>query len=132
MADLIRVNIVTPNDKEIICDTDFVVVRLDEGEIGFLPGHTPLLGKVTNDYVRYGETYVHIENGIVDYNNNTLTVICQNAAIGKSKEDALNNLKGKKEKYLKESKRKLVDFTEAERDLAKSIKEASLGRYAKL
>lgn len=129
--DFIHVSIVTPNDSEISCDTDFVVVRLDTGEMGFLINHTPVLGKITLDYVRFKDTYVIVENAIVDFNDNVLTVICQNAAVGFSREDALNKLKEKKEKYLNESKRKLVDFTEAERDLARSIKEAGLGKYVK-
>ena len=130
-SDFIHVSIVTPNDSESSCDTDFVVVRLDSGEMGFLINHTPVLGRITLDYIRYKDTYVIVENAIVDFNDNVLTVICQNAAIGTSRDDAINNLNEKKEKYLKESKRKLVDFTEAERDLAKSIKEAGLGKFVK-
>ena len=130
-SDFIHVSIVTPNDSEISCDTDFVVARLDSGEMGFLINHTPVLGRITLDYVRYKDTYVIVENAIVDFNDNVLTVICQNAAAGSSPDDAKKNLNEKKEKYLKESKRKLVDFTEAERDLAKSIKEAGLGKFVK-
>ena len=130
-SDFIHVSIVTPNDSEISCDTDFVVARLDSGEMGFLVNHTPVLGRITLDYVRYKDTYVIVENAIVDFNDNVLTVICQNAAVGTSRDDALKNLNEKKEKYLKESKRKLVDFTEAERDLARSIKEAGLGKFVK-
>lgn len=130
-TDFIHVSIVTPNDSEISCDTDFVVARLDSGEMGFLINHTPVLGKITRDYIRYKDTYVIVENAIVDFNDNILTVIAQNAEVGTSVSDAIKNLEEKKEKYLKESKRKLVDFTEAERDLAKSIKEAGLRNFAK-
>ncbi len=130
-TDFIHVSIVTPNDSEISCDTDFVVARLDSGEMGFLINHTPVLGKITLDYIRYKDTYVIVENAIVDFNDNVLTVIAQNAAVGTSVSDAIKNLEEKKEAYLKESKRKLVDFTEAERDLAKSIKEAGLRNFAK-
>lgn len=130
-TDFIHVSIVTPNDSEISCDTDFVVARLDSGEMGFLINHTPVLGKITLDYIRYKDTYVIVENAIVDFNDNVLTVICQNAAVGTSRDDAIKNLEAKKEDYLKESKRKLVDFTEAERDLARSIKEAGLRNFAK-
>ena len=130
-TDFIHVSIVTPNDSEISCDTDFVVARLDSGEMGFLINHTPVLGKITLDYIRYKDTYVIVENAIVDFNDNVLTVICQNAAVGTSRDDAMKNLEAKKEAYLKESKRKLVDFTEAERDLARSIKEAGLRNFAK-
>ena len=130
-TDFIHVSIVTPNDSEISCDTDFVVARLDSGEMGFLINHTPVLGKITLDYIRYKDTYVIVENAIVDFNDNVLTVIAQNAAVGVSRDDAIKNLEEKKETYLKESKRKLVDFTEAERDLAKSIKEAGLRNFTK-
>ena len=130
-TDFIHVSIVTPNDSEISCDTDFVVARLDSGEMGFLINHTPVLGKITLDYIRYKDTYVIVENAIVDFNDNVLTVIAQNAAVGVSRDDAIKNLEEKKETYLKESKRKLVDFTEAERDLAKSIKEAGLRDFTK-
>ena len=130
-TDFIHVSIVTPNDSEISCDTDFVVARLDSGEMGFLINHTPVLGKITLDYIRYKDTYVIVENAIVDFNDNVLTVIAQNAAVGTSRDDAIKNLEEKKEAYLKESKRKLVDFTEAERDLAKSIKEAGLRNFTK-
>ena len=130
-TDFIHVSIVTPNDSEISCDTDFVVARLDSGEMGFLINHTPVLGKITRDYIRCKDTYVIVENAIVDFNDNILTVIAQNAEVGTSVSDAIKNLEEKKEKYLKESKRKLVDFTEAERDLAKSIKEAGLRNFAK-
>lgn len=130
-TDFIHVSIVTPNDSEISCDTDFVVARLDSGEMGFLINHTPVLGKITRDYIRFKDTYVIVENAIVDFNDNILTVIAQNAEVGTSVSDAIKNLEEKKEKYLKESKRKLVDFTEAERDLAKSIKEAGLRNFAK-
>ena len=95
-TDFIHVSIVTPNDSEISCDTDFVVARLDSGEMGFLINHTPVLGKITLDYIRYKDTYVIVENAIVDFNDNVLTVIAQNAAVGTSRDDAIKNLEEKK------------------------------------
>ena len=127
----ISVSIVTPNDPKIVSKTDYVVVKLDEGEMGFLINHTPLIGKISNGFVRFNEKCVAVENGIVDFNNNELTVICQNAILGDDYSDALNKLKIKKEENLKESKRKLVDFTQAERDLVKSLKEAQLRGFTK-
>lgn len=129
--DKIIVEIVTPNDKKITCETDFVVCKTDEGEIGFLINHTPLIGKISDGFIRYDDKVVVIKNGIIDFKNNLLSCICQDAEIGKDLNDAINNLKIKQDKYLKEAKRKLVDFTEAEKNLAKSIKEASLGKYHK-
>lgn len=127
----ISVSIVTPNDPKIVSETDYVVVKLDEGEMGFLINHTPLIGKSSKGFVRFNNKCVAIENAIIDFNNNTMTVICQNAELGNDYQDALNKLDLKKAENLKESKRKLVDFTQAERDLVKSLKEAKLGNFAK-
>lgn len=130
-SELITVNIVTPNNSSITDETEFVVCKLDEGEYGFLKGHTPLIGRLSKGFIRYNDKVVAIENGIVDFNDNVLTCICQGAEVGNTYEDALKKLNEEKEKILKDSKRKLVDFTEAERDLAKALKEAKLGNFAK-
>lgn len=127
----ISVIIVTPNDPKIVSETDYVAIKLDEGEMGFLINHTPLIGKISNGFVRFNDKCVAVENGVVDFNNNVMTVICQNAQLGDNYQDALEKLNLKKEENLKESKRKLVDFTQAERDLVKSLKEAKLGNFAK-
>ena len=40
-SNLISVCIVTPNDPKIVSKTDYGVIKLDEGEMGFLINHTP-------------------------------------------------------------------------------------------
>lgn len=126
---LINICIVTPNDPKIVSLADYVLVKLDEGEMGFLINHTPLIGKISNGFVRFNDKCVAVENGIVDFIDNTMTVICQNAQLGLNYQDALDKLNSKKENNLKEAKRKLVDFTQAEHDLLKSLKEAKLGNF---
>lgn len=132
MEEKIQINIVTPNAKAIEGETDFVVCKLDEGEYGFLINHSPLIGKISDGFIRFNDTYVAISNGIVDFNENVLTCFCQNAKTGATYDEALNNLRKEQEEILKESKRKLVDFTEAERNLALALKEAKLGGFSKL
>ena len=129
--DTIKINIVTPNSKAIDGETDFVVCKLDEGEYGFLINHSPLIGRISDGYIRFNDKYVAISNGIVDFNDNVLTCFCQNACLGNSIEDANNNLRKEQEAILKDAKRKLVDFTEAERNLALALKEAKLGSVKK-
>ena len=131
MADTIKISVVTPNEKSIEGTSEFVVCVFDTGEYGFLPNHSPVVGKISDGYIRYDNTYIAIQNGIVDFNNNVLTCFCQNAITGSSVEDAKNNLLKMQEEILKDAKRKLVDFTEAERDLALALKEAKLGAYKK-
>ena len=131
MDGAITVNIVTPNNASIVAKTDFVVCKLDEGEYGFLKNHTPLIGRLSKGFIRYDNTVVAIENGIVDFNDNVLTCICQESASASSYQEALDKLSSEREKILNDSKRKLVDFTQSERDLAKALKEAKLGSFSK-
>ena len=131
MDDLIKVHIVTPNNESINADTDFVVCKLDEGEYGFLKNHTPLIGRLSNGFIRYNDKVTAVINGIVDFNDNVLTCICQEACEGSTYDEAYNKLIEERERILKDSKRKLVDFTEAERDLVKALQEAKLGSFAK-
>lgn len=130
-TDFITVNIVTPNNNAINAQTDFVVCKLDEGEYGFLKGHTPLIGRLSSGFIRYNDKVSAVENGIVDFNDNVLTCICQEAFEASTYEEAKEKLLEEREKILKDSKRKLVDFTQAERDLALAIKNAKLGEFAK-
>ena len=130
-SDLITVNIVTPNNEEIKAETDFVVCKLDEGEYGFLKNHTPLIGRLSNGFIRYNDKVTAVVNGIVDFNDNVLTCICQEAYEDSSYDNAYKKLLEERERILKDSKRKLVDFTEAERDLALALKEAKLGGFVK-
>lgn len=129
--DLIKVHITTPNDSPIIDETDFIVCKTDEGEIGFQKNHSPLIGRITEGFVRYNNKYVAIKRGIIDYKDNELIIICQNAHTGETYQEALKLLEEEQHEILAKSKRKLVDFTQAERDLVKCIKEAGAGRIAK-
>ena len=131
MAETIKITVVTPNAHSIEGESDFVVCVFDTGEYGFLVNHSPVIGKITDGYIRYDDNYIAISNGIVDFNNNVLTCFCQNATTGSTAIEAKENLKKIQEEILKDAKRKLVDFTEAERDLALALKEAKLGQYSK-
>ncbi len=125
----IKISIVTPNSEVIEDTTEFVVVKTDEGEIGFLKDHTPLIGKISNGFCRLNDYVVAIKNGILDFNNNVCNIICQDSYKASTYDEAIKLMEKRSLDNLNKSKMKLVDFTEAEKDLVKSIKEASLGRY---
>ena len=62
---------------------EFAVLAAHDGEIGFLPGHSPLISELGIGEVRLmdqSETdYYVIEGGIVDVRDNTVTVLAENA-----------------------------------------------------
>lgn len=125
---MIKINVVTPNGEIANDDTNFVVARLDTGEMGFLENHTPVIARISDGYVRYNEKYIAVIGGVIDVNNNVITVVCQQATVGASLEEAKEIMALNKKKHLNENKRKMVDFAEAEKELIKNIKKAGASK----
>ena len=125
---MIKLNVSSPNGEIANVETDFVVARTDTGEMGFLENHAPVIARISDGFVRYNNKYIAISGGIIDVNNNVITVVCQYAMEGDSLEDSQSKLKDYLEKQLKESKRKMVDFAQAEKELVKNIKKAGASK----
>jgi len=125
---MIKLNVSSPNGEITNIETDFVVARTDTGEIGFLENHAPLIARISDGFIRYNNRYVAIKGGIIDVNNNNITVVCQNAMEADTLENAKNMLNEYLERQLKESKRKMVDFAQAEKELVKNIKKAGASK----
>lgn len=127
---MLHVSIVTPNGVILEDDFSYVAASGDEGQLGILPGHIPLMMKISKGFVKLKkednqEIYVSIVNGILELLNNNISVIAQDGHIGNTYEEAeemrLERLKNRED----ENKRLLVDFVGAENEIIKSIKEAS-------
>ena len=125
---MIKLNVSSPNGEIVNVETDFVVARTDTGEMGFLENHAPVIARISDGFVRYNNKYIAISGGIIDVNNNVITVVCQYAMEGDNLEDSQSKLKDYLEKQLKESKRKMVDFAQAEKELVKNIKKAGASK----
>ena len=125
---MIKLNVSSPNGEITNIETDFVVARTDTGEIGFLENHAPLIARISDGFIRYNNRYVAIKGGIIDVNNNNITVVCQNAMEADTLENAKNMLNEYLERQLKESKRKMVDFAQAENELIKNVKKAGASK----
>ncbi|MGN6203395.1 F0F1 ATP synthase subunit epsilon [Humibacter sp.] len=82
----IKVSVVSA-DREIWSgDASMVVARTTIGEVGILPGHTPLLGTLAEGEVRItlpgGERLVaSAADGFVSFENNELTVLAGKAEL---------------------------------------------------
>lgn len=124
-----RIVVITPNKKLVDEDCEFLTVLGDEGQVGILPNHIPLIMKISNGYIKIvngdSEKFVVITGGVLDNNKNVIIIVAQEGAIGSSLEEATNVLNKIRAERLKMNKEKLVDFAEAELELAKAIKEAN-------
>ncbi len=119
---MIKINIVTPRGEVVNDETDFLVVRSDTGEMGFLPNHTPIIARITKGFIRYNQKYVAVNGGVIDINNNIANIVCQYASISDSSEKAQQLIEDFQKEQIKENKRKMVDFAQAEKELVKNIK----------
>ena len=126
---MFKIIIITPSSELINQECDFITASGDNGQIGILENHLPTLMKISNGYVKVVtndyESYVAINNGILDFNNNICNVVCQMATLGSSYEEAKYALDQLELERVNNNKKKMVDFVDAERELLKAIKEAN-------
>jgi F-type H+-transporting ATPase subunit epsilon len=127
-----KINVVTPKGQLYSEEVDYVVVSSKmNGEFAIMKNHIPIISTIDTGYVKMvrGEKHLYtvIINGVVEHENNVINVIAQEAHVGLSKDSAFDHLKTVREERLKENKRRNVDFTKAERELKKNIKDAKAG-----
>ena len=83
MSRKLNCNILTPEKTIYDGDIDFVVVQAYDGELGFLPGHSPLISELGVGEIRLRDKtstdYMMIEGGIVEIKENKLIILAENA-----------------------------------------------------
>lgn len=123
---MIKVIVATPTGEKINEDVEYLALKSDDGSRGFLTNHTPLIAKITKGFIRFSReekmVFVGILGGVFDINDNVATVVAQYAEVGTNYEETMEKMERLQKEKLVENKRKMVDFVEAEKELAKSIK----------
>lgn len=83
MSRKLNCNILTPERTIYDGDIDFVVVQAYDGELGFLPGHAPLISELGIGEIRLRDKtstdYLIVEGGIVEIRENKLIILAENA-----------------------------------------------------
>ncbi len=83
MSRKLNCNILTPEKTIYDGDIDFVVVQAHDGELGFLPGHAPLISELGIGEIRLRDKtsteYLIVEGGIVEIRENKLIILAENA-----------------------------------------------------
>ncbi len=125
---MVKLIVVTPKG-ELINDTyEMVVAKGDLGEVGILEDRLPIILRITNGFVKgvndKKTIFAAISNGILDNSNNVVTVVSEEAQLGDTYEDAYNLLIQTRENIKNSNRNKKIDFVEAEKELAKAIKDS--------
>lgn len=127
-----KISIVTPKGELLNKEVDYVVITSKmNGEFAIMKDHIPIISSIDTGYVKLvsgdEKLFAVIINGVVEHQNNEVTVISQEAELGLNEENAMNHLEAIRAERLAENKRRNVDFAKAERELKKNVKDAKAG-----
>ncbi|HXD31354.1 MAG TPA: F0F1 ATP synthase subunit epsilon [Pyrinomonadaceae bacterium] len=79
MAEQLQLEVVTPERRLLSESVDMVTVPGFGGELGILPGHTPLISRLQTgvlSYVQSGRTeQLHVSGGFVEVNDDRVSVL---------------------------------------------------------
>ncbi len=125
--------IVTPDGELYNEEVDSIIVSSsNNGDYEILKDHLPIVSTIDTGYIKLmlGKMvyYVVILNGVVENFNNKISVVSQDAYIGKSKESALKNLNDIRAARTEENKKRNIELAKAERELRKQIKMTGAGQ----
>jgi F-type H+-transporting ATPase subunit epsilon len=128
----VKITVVTPKGELYNETVDYVVVTSKmNGEFAIMKGHIPIISTIDTGYVKMvredKELFTVVINGVVEFQHDIVNVIAQEAHVGMSKDSAMDHLNTVRKERLEENKRRNVDFTKAERELKKNVKQAKGG-----
>lgn len=119
----LQVNVVSAEESIFSGRARFVALPGESGELGILPGHTPLITRIKPGSVRIQtedgqEEFVFVAGGILEVQPNVVTVLSDTAIRGKDlDEEKANEAKRNAEEALKNAKSD-IDVAMAQSELA--------------
>ena len=110
---------------------DYVLVKSKKGEFGILPNHVPTITSLEEGFIKFvkdkNELYLCIYNSVLEFNNNILTVLAQEAHVGESMESAKGYLEEVRKERLEKNRETEIEFTTGEKELLDNIRKAKAG-----
>ena len=124
MATTIHVDVVSAEEQIFSGEAKFVALPGENGELGILPRHTPLITRIRPGAVRIEradngeEEFVFVAGGILEVQPGTVTVLADTAIRGRDLDEAkANEAKRLAEEALKNAKSD-IDLARAQSELA--------------
>ena len=135
MAMTVHVDIVSAEESIFSGLAEFVVLPGEAGELGIMPGHTPLLTRIKPGVVRVktqdgNEELVFVAGGMLEVQPNLVTVLADTAIRGKDLDEAKALDAKKKAEDALANKTSQMEFAKAQAELAEAI--AQLAAIQKL
>jgi F-type H+-transporting ATPase subunit epsilon len=136
MAHTMRVDVVSAEEEIFSGEAEFVALPGESGELGILPGHTPLITRIRPGAVRVkvngqaDDVFVFVAGGILEVQPDNVTVLADTAIRGADLDEA----KAAEAKRLAEealvNKDGKIDYAQAQAELAAAIAQlAAIQKY---
>jgi F-type H+-transporting ATPase subunit epsilon len=135
MAMTVHVDIVSAEESIFSGLAEFVVLPGEAGELGIMPGHTPLLTRIKPGVVRVKtqdghEELVFVAGGMLEVQPNLVTVLADTAIRGKDLDEAKAIDAKKKAEEALANKTSQLEYAKAQAEQAEAI--AQLAAIQKL
>ena len=132
----IHVDVVSAEESIFSGEAKFVALPGENGELGILPRHTPLITRIKPGAVRIEradngqEEFVFVAGGILEVQPGTVTVLADTAIRGKDLDEAKSLESKKRAEEAMQNKTSQLEYAKAQAELAEAI--AQLAAIQKL
>jgi F-type H+-transporting ATPase subunit epsilon len=112
-------------------EVDYIVVKNKDGEFALMKNHLPLISVIPLGEIKLvlGKLtlYIAVNNGMLEFKDNFVNVIAQDAFIGRDRESSRAHLDQILKDQLEANRKENVDFTQKEREMIEHMKRAKAG-----
>lgn len=131
MAHTMRLEVVSAEEEIFSGQAEFIALPAEAGELGILPGHTPLISRIRPGALRIkvsgkaDEEFLFVAGGIIEVQPEVVTVLADTAIRGSDLDEA-KAVEAKKlaEKNLL-NKESTIDYAQAQAELASAVAQLS-------
>ncbi|CAM8655569.1 MAG TPA: F0F1 ATP synthase subunit epsilon [Burkholderiaceae bacterium] len=122
MAGTIQVDVVSAQEMIFSGEAEFVALPGEQGELGILPGHIPLITRIRPGTVRIKvngqEELIFVAGGILEVQPRVVTVLADTAIRGKDLDEAKAEQARKDAETALANRNTDIDFAAAQAELA--------------
>jgi F-type H+-transporting ATPase subunit epsilon len=123
---LLKVDVVSTEQAIFSGEARFVAVPGTSGELGVLPGHTPLLTAVRPGTVRIetddgADTFLYIAGGFVEIQPDRVTILADTAMRAENLDEARAQRAREEAKALLETQASNIDYAKAQAELTEAV-----------
>ncbi len=133
----IHVDVVSAEDELFSGEARFVALPGEAGELGILPGHTPLITRIKPGAVRIEtasgeEEFVFVAGGILEVQPDSVTVLADTAMRGNDLDEAKAAEAKRRAEEALSNKGSNIEYAKAQAELAEAVAQlATIQRFRK-